>query len=84
MGLNIKNEDVEKRIRELARLTGSNLTEAVDKAVKNALLDAHARSPEYRRRVEIFLDQLRDMDPLPAGVSSDHSDMYDEDGLPIW
>ena len=84
MGLNIKNKDVEERIRELAQLNGTGLTEAVDRAVKDALLDAHARSPEYHQRVQLFLDELRKMDPLPAGVSSDHSDMYDENGCPIW
>ena len=84
MGLNIKNSEVEDRIRELAKLNGTSLTEAVDRAVSDALLDAHARSPEYRARVRNLLDELRAMDPLPAHVSSDHRDMYDEDGLPIW
>ncbi|MEM0898935.1 MAG: type II toxin-antitoxin system VapB family antitoxin [Pseudomonadota bacterium] len=84
MGLNIKNAEVEQKIRRLAEIDQTSLTDAVDRAVDEALRLRDAKCEEYSHEVELFLDELRSLQPLPAGVSSDHSDMYDEHGLPLW
>lgn len=82
MALNIKNEAVEEKIRELAKIDGTSLTGAIDRAVEESLRTRKANDPAYCRDVEAFLDQLRQLQPLPAGVTSDHSDLYDDDGMP--
>ena len=37
MGLNIKNEETQKLVRELARLTGESMTAAITEAVRERL-----------------------------------------------
>ena len=88
MGLNIKNEEVVDRIRRLADLWGVSLTEAVGRAVENDLErvrrasadEMEARRELARRRLERIRSHVL---PLPKGaIGSDHSDLYDDDGLP--
>lgn len=81
MGMNIKNPKVERLARELAARTGETITSAIQGAIEEKLerlrLDRDVK--EKKRRIRAFLDSLP---PPPPGLTSDHSDLYDEWGLP--
>lgn len=81
MGLNIKNPQVERLARALASETGETMTSAIRKALEERLerLRRERDIAERRRRVDAILDSLP---PPPPGITSDHSDLYDEWGLP--
>ena len=83
MGLNIKNEEVHQLAREVARLTGESMTGAIQAALEEKLARLknlrEGQVAEKKRRLKEILETLP---PPPPGVTSDHSDMYDEDGLP--
>ena len=83
MGLNIKNAEVERDIRALAELKGISLTEAVADAVRYDLERARRDVTEGRMTTPQLLEFLRSIQPRPLGHSSDHGEMYDEDGAPI-
>lgn len=83
MGLNIKNEETYRLIRELAELTGETQTTAVTEAVRERLerLKANPRAGMAERLMAI----ARDAAPRfrPPWDTVDHGDLlYDEDGLP--
>lgn len=44
MGINVKNRQVEERLRELCRLTGESVTEAIGKAVEQRLVSIGNRT----------------------------------------
>ncbi len=81
MGMNIKNERVERLAKELAAETGLSITGAIEQALEAEISRLHRERDvaERKRRVREILDTLP---PPPAGVTSDHSDLYDEWGLP--
>ncbi len=81
MGLNIKNEEVQRLARELAAETGETMTSAIQHALEERLerLKRERDVTEKKRRVRELPDSLP---PPPSGVTSDHSDLYDEWGLP--
>lgn len=81
LGLNIKNERVEKLARRLAHATGETMTGAIEKALEERLERVSGtETPEERlRRIREITSKLQ---PPPPGVTSDHSDLYDDDGLP--
>lgn len=81
MGLNIKNATVERLAKELASETGESMTAAVQVALEERLerLKRSRDIAERKRRIDEILATLP---PVPPGVSSDHSDLYGEDGLP--
>lgn len=54
MGIFIKNPDVERKARELARRRGTNLTEAIGVAVHNALEEELAK-----RRPKPTLEEMQ-------------------------
>ena len=80
MALYLKDPDVGKAARELARLEGTSITDAVGKAIderKKRILEDRARRA---REVEQILAEVRKLpilDPRPADEI-----LYDEDGLP--
>jgi antitoxin VapB len=82
MGLNIKNEETHRRAKELARLAGESMTEAVDRAI--------AERPERFRKlrnkaglVERLLEVGRECAALPVLDTRSPEDMlYDKQGLP--
>lgn len=81
MGMNIKNETVERLARELAAETGETMTSAVQVALEERL--------ERLRKDRDVAEKLRRIDeiiarsgPTPPGLTSDHSDLYGDDGLP--
>ncbi len=81
MGLNIKNDRVERLAREVSSHTGESMTSAVLIALEERLarLKRDAEVAERKRCLKEILDALP---PAPPGVTSDHSELYDEWGLP--
>jgi antitoxin VapB len=81
MGINIKNPTVERLAKELAFETGETMTSAIQTALEEKLerLRHQRELAEKKRRLREILDSLP---PPPPGVTSDHSDLYDEWGLP--
>jgi antitoxin VapB len=83
MSLNIKNENTHRLARELARLTGESMTEAVDKAVQERL--QRVRGSKNGGLAERLLKIGRECaahlkEPYR---SIDHGELlYDEKGLP--
>lgn len=80
MGINIKNPETQRLIRELAELTGEGQTEAVTTAVRERL--ARIRRQGLAERL---LAIGRETAPLfkPPYDTIDHADLlYDEKGLP--
>ena len=78
MGVNIANPDIERLANELAAVTGEDVTSAVRSALQEKL-ERLSRVAEKRNKIRAILDALP---PPPPGVTSDHSDLYDEWGLP--
>ena len=84
MGLHIDNPEIERLAVELAARTGRStvdavelaLTEALERSRGNAVSDAIA---ERKRRIK---EIVKNFGPVPPDVTSDHSDLYDEWGLP--
>jgi antitoxin VapB len=81
MGLNIKNPKVERLAKELAAERGESMTSAIQLALKEKLARIRRERDvaEKKRRIDQLLASLP---PPPPGVTSDHSDLYDEWGLP--
>jgi hypothetical protein len=79
MGINIKNPETERLIRELADKTGKGQTEAVTIAVREALerIDEEAES---KRRYEAIMAIARETGPLLKGFDWDEA-LYGENGL---
>ena len=82
--LNIKSDDAYRLASELSELTGESLTAAVTAALRErlererAVRDREMRLETIRRIAADIRSHMKE--PLP---SSDHSWMYDDDGLPI-
>lgn len=80
--LNIKSEDAYRLASELAELTGENLTTAVTEALRERL-ERERKARDVEDRVARVMAIARDIRArLPASVTSDHSWLYDEDGMP--
>jgi antitoxin VapB len=81
VGLNIKNDEVYRLAREVAKRTGSTMTDAIRVALEEKLgqLERAANRDAVLRRVD---EIIRRSGPTAPGVSSDHDDLYDEMGLP--
>ena len=82
MSLNIKNEETHRRARELARLTGETMSEAVDRAVTERL--ERLRRKRNREAVaERILEIGKACADLPVLDARNEDDMlYDELGVP--
>jgi len=81
MGLNIKSEKAHELARALARETGLSMTAAVEKALEDQLRRVH-RHAEREYRFQRIKEIVSKLPPTPPGITSDHSDLYDDDGLP--
>lgn len=84
MGLNIKNAAVEEKVRRVAHLRGVGLTDAIEQLADAELRRREGMQPEQVRRIEDLLQDIREAGPAHEAYGSDHSDMYDESGLPLW
>jgi len=80
MSLNIKNEGTSRRVRELARLAGETMSEAVDRAVTERLeLKKRNKAHMARRLLEIGHECAK----LPRlDKRAPESMLYDPRGLP--
>lgn len=81
MGLNIKNEDVQALAKELVAETGETLTGAIKVALEERLARIR-RERDIEAKIRRIDEILARSGPTPPGATSDHSDLYDEWGLP--
>ena len=83
MGLSIKNEEVEARIRRLTELTGEGVTEAVDAAVRARLAELEqAKAMRAKARLAALDAVLKEIGPLPPlDQKAIVEEIYDENGL---
>ena len=81
MGMNIKSEEAHALAKRIASHNGETVTSAVVVALWERLerLERERNVQEKIRRIDAILAKLP---PVPPGVTSDHSDLYDDDGLP--
>jgi len=85
MPLNIKDEVLHNKARELAALKGTTIAAAVREAVDDKLTQVRNGTDKPRKA---SLEELRAIAKQasvgfgPDAHSSDHADLYDEDGLP--
>ena len=84
MSLNIKNEKTHRLIRELARLTGENMTTAVDTAVRERLEKIRSNGRGDDDRLRHLLAIGRECAALwkKSGSGIEVEALYDEKGLP--
>ena len=82
MSLNIKNEETHRRAKQLARLAGETMTEAVDRAIAERL-ERIRRTSNKPALVERLLEIGRECAALPV-LDKRHPDdmLYDKRGLP--
>ncbi len=83
MALSIKNPNVDRLARELAEVTGENITEAIYIALKQRLEKEAGRKEPKTIRDEI--QRIRDrVSRLPRGPRQSDEELigYDEHGLP--
>ena len=82
--IQIRNPEVVRAIRDLAKKTGLPLTDAVGDAVREKLQGRGAVSrAEFERRLAAIKDISRRGRELPIiGPTPTDDDFYDEDGLP--
>ncbi|MGS1095206.1 type II toxin-antitoxin system VapB family antitoxin [Aquamicrobium terrae] len=81
MGMNIKSEKAQRLARQLAQETGQSMTAAVEQALEAELRRLH-RERDVAERKRKIRQLVESFGPVPEGVTSDHSDLYDEWGLP--
>lgn len=81
MGLNIKNERVERLAKQLAIETGQTITGAIEQALEGEFRRLRLND-DYETRKARIEEVLKRSGPTAPGVTSDHSDLYDEVGLP--
>lgn len=81
MGMNIKSEEAHRLARQLSKMTGKSLTATVEDALREKYYrESKERDIELRRRQARAI--IERSGPTPLGLTSDHSDLYDEIGLP--
>jgi antitoxin VapB len=86
MGLNIKNPEACALAKKVALITGESMTEAIFVALRQRLdgLESQKRADKEARWTRMMA-VLADIDAHGGGRgmhSSDHNDLYDENGLP--
>jgi antitoxin VapB len=81
--LNIKSEDAYRLASKLAALTGESLTSVVTKALRSEL-ERQESSHDVEAEVSRMLAMGREIrSHMTEPVSSDLSDLYDDDGMPL-
>jgi antitoxin VapB len=81
MGMNIKSEKAQRLARQLATETGQSMTSAIEQALEAEITRLH-RVRDLQERKRRVREIVKSFGPVPEGVTSDHSDLYDEWGLP--
>ncbi|MFZ0807701.1 MAG: type II toxin-antitoxin system VapB family antitoxin [Candidatus Sulfotelmatobacter sp.] len=81
MSLNIKNEKTHKQARELARLTGENMTVAVSEAIRERLERVRGSTKEdmVERILKIGRECAAHLNKSRKSMTID--DLYDEKGV---
>lgn len=83
MSLNIKDPEIHQLARELAELTGENMTQAVGVAVRDRLTRIRGERKKKRMSVKDMLALGRRVRSKIKGPLVDHAELlYDERGLP--
>ncbi|MCU0945717.1 MAG: type II toxin-antitoxin system VapB family antitoxin [Rubritepida sp.] len=78
--LNIKDEALIAKVKALAERRQTSMVEVIRQAVEDAEAREEARVAE---RLAAIREITRGASKLfPPGTTSDHSDLYDENGLP--
>jgi antitoxin VapB len=82
--LNIKDDALIAEAKELAAMLGTSATGAVRAAVSERLAQEKAARDARKQRMfeDIMAIAERASKLVPPGVTSDHRDLYDENGLP--
>jgi len=81
MGLNIKNARVHELARVLSQATGKSMTAVIEEALEDKLTRLE-RDREVPGKIAWIKTRLQELGPPSPGLTSDHSDLYDEHGLP--
>ena len=88
--LNIKSLRADELVSRLVALTGESKTQAVVSALEERLARVEAeqakprRHPDYEKRMALMREAASEISAMlpPHLRTSDHSDLYDENGLP--
>src|SRR5258706_2694082 len=83
MSMNIKSEEAHRLAKELVAETGESVTKAVTVALRERLerIRKHQDRDDFVERIMAIAKEAAPLFP-PGTKSSDHEDLYDEDGLP--
>jgi antitoxin VapB len=84
MGMNIKNAETHRLVRELAELTGESQTAAITQAVRERL-DRVRKKDESGQRLQRMMEVAQDcsLRLSDAEKAIDHGELlYNENGLP--
>ncbi|WP_203069769.1 type II toxin-antitoxin system VapB family antitoxin [Falsiroseomonas ponticola] len=84
--LNIKDEALIAEAKALAEMLGTSTTGALREAVRDRLARARAEKQADRKALaaELMAIGARAAARIPPHLrTSDHSDLYDENGLPV-
>lgn len=81
MGMNIKSERAHALAKRISKETGDSITSVVEHALEEKLVKLE-RAREKAGRLMLIRSIVAELGPAPPGVTSDHSDLYDEWGLP--
>ncbi|MDO9709820.1 type II toxin-antitoxin system VapB family antitoxin [Paracraurococcus lichenis] len=81
----IEDPEVIADAQALADLLGSTMTDVIRRALRVRLAHERVqRDPEKRAKYEALMAIAeRASKHFPPGTTSDHSDLYDENGLPV-
>ena len=82
MGMNIKNEQVQRLAKQLAAETGETMTSAIQHALEERL-ERLRKDKDVAERIRMIDEILARSGPTPPGLTSDHSDLYDDWGMPM-
>ncbi len=85
MGINVKRQDVVENVYALASELGLGITETIDAAVtaKRDQLEGERAADVKRRLKALRAIQAEVVNLVQPGTTSDHSEFYDENGLPV-
>ncbi|MEO1063488.1 MAG: type II toxin-antitoxin system VapB family antitoxin [Actinomycetota bacterium] len=81
MALSIKSEQADRLARELARVTGESITEAVTRAIDERLRRERRSTEAVARRLRLLSEEAGRL-PLLDDRPEDDVFGYDDDGLP--
>jgi antitoxin VapB len=79
--LNIKDEALIADARRLAEQMGTTVTAALRAAVEEKLARREAEREAKFQAIMAIAERASKL--VPPGVTSDHSDLYDENGAPL-